>query len=93
MRKKQKRRDTSIHGNRYNKTVWETVVRRMLDHGATYGEIAVMLNTSNSTVTRFVWDLGWASHEKHRHAVRAEILKKRKADGVHPTKIRETSRR
>lgn len=75
MRRKATKADTAHHGNRYNKDIWEPVVRKMMDAGSTYGQIAKMLNTSHSTITRYVWQLGLASHDKHRHAVRARILK------------------
>lgn len=84
---RRRKKDTSAHGNRYNKSVWEPVVRKMMNGGATYGEIANMLNTSHSTITRFVWQLGLASHEKHRHAVRAQILRVKKPNVLRATKV------
>lgn len=82
-----KKRETLHHGNRYDKTLWEPVVRKMLDAGSTYKQIARMLNTSNATMTRYVWQLGLASHDRHRHSVRAGILKSKRNNVLRPTKV------
>lgn len=88
-RRRKAKQDTLLHGNRYDKSQWEPVVRKMWDSGALYQDIANRLGTTRSTVARFAWNLGLASKETHRHSLRHSILSARdqKSGWAHLKKI------
>ena len=70
-----KTQNPAPQGLRYAKEDWGPLVKRMLDAGRLYREIADTLGVSTSTVTRYVWENRWVCMHTHRTTTRTQILK------------------